>query len=250
MEVTIRSDVSGIIAAHKVRICDSVFNVKDWTPFTTVKPDNLSEVGTGTNLWSTANAHRNPFAHLFAPFDVWAKRIAPSFLKRQQSKWWLMRWINKHRYARDLVNGISAKVIAPQIWGLICANLTRYFSTWRECGLWFLPLSPDCCLFFKQHVSLSVWHFERLENIECKSSGYTKCKCQSFQFFPFVLSPLSLLYLLFFCCRNVFHLCDTCQVVTCICYCVMRVLQTQRWNAMRSDVVLSSLSAAATATKR
>lgn len=67
MEVTIRNDVSGIIATHKMRICDSVVNVKDWTPFTTVKPDNLSEVSSGTNLWSTANAHRTTIRSFIRP---------------------------------------------------------------------------------------------------------------------------------------------------------------------------------------
>lgn len=49
-----------------------------------------------------------------------------------------------------------------------------------------------------------------------------RCKWWSFSIRPFSLSLARCFYdIIFILCGNVFHLCDTCQVVTCICYCVM-----------------------------
>lgn len=49
-----------------------------------------------------------------------------------------------------------------------------------------------------------------------------RCKWWSFSIRPFSLSLARCFYdIIFILCGNVFHLGDTCQVVTCICYCVM-----------------------------
>lgn len=148
-----------------------------------------------------------------------------------------MRWINKQRYAEtDLVNGISIRHsqshhTATQIyvWGfLISANLTRYFwinsfaCVYMFSVVCFLRGTPTTCFFISlafRDWKTSRCKYQRTNALRSNANGDAFfCVCHKI---PFFFHSVLVKHHSFGLCRSVFHLCDTCQVVTCICYFVM-----------------------------
>lgn len=176
-----------IIGVQKSDLCPFYLNgrVMRWTPF--FNCERMIIYRKSDERKSLVNHKYTPqkCAHLFTPSAL-VVNIHPHVLPQ---KCWLMRWINKQQYAWDLFNGIST---------------SRTHQSHRKYRVWFVQIWHDTFqhlfLFFpgKQHVPLSVWHFEiGKRRMQIKRPWCTNANGKVFAFFPLPSLSVTLLFFSF-----------------------------------------------------